>query len=178
MLINMFKPYLWTNLVTLAWKMSSGMPRKAGSLNGPLCTYLMRQNLHDQTRSRCKGNKCPCQVWKWSVKNYGRESINRACLPCRPPSRTGDDNTPQPLSPNNVCTVVTNAETVHNKSTYIISFLTWHNESINDDKNNYLYTWSTWLIRSFFVLLMMSKSIADDVTMTRQFWSDHMNNDI
>ena len=58
----------------LAWKMSSGMPKEVGSLNGPLCTYLMRQNLHDQTPLKSKGNKCPCQVWKWSVKNYGHET--------------------------------------------------------------------------------------------------------
>ena len=31
------------------------------------------------------------------------------------------------------------AETVHHESTYIILFLTWHNESINDDKNDDLY---------------------------------------
>ena len=31
-------------------------------------------------------------------KNYGRESVNGACLPCRPPAhRAGDDNTPEPL---------------------------------------------------------------------------------
>ena len=33
------------------------------------------------------------------------------------------------------------AETVHHKSTYINLFLTWHNESINDDKNDNLYTY-------------------------------------
>ena len=84
--INMFRPTYMPNLVTLAWKMSSGMSKEAGSLNGPLCAYLMRQNLHDRTRVRSKGNKCPCQVWKWSMKNYGRESVNGACLPCRPPA--------------------------------------------------------------------------------------------
>ena len=26
-------------------------------------------------------------VWKWSVENCGRESVNGACLPCRPPTR-------------------------------------------------------------------------------------------
>ena len=30
-------------------------------------------------------------------------------------------------------------ETVRHESTYIISFLTWHRESINDDKNEDLY---------------------------------------
>ena len=69
--------------------------QKTGLLNGPLCTYLMRQNLHNRTRPGSQGNKCPCQVSKWSVKNYGRESVNGACLPCRPPagptSRSGDE---------------------------------------------------------------------------------------
>ena len=51
-LINMFWPTYMPNLVTFAWKMSSGMSKEAGSLNGPLCTYLMRQNLHYQNRSR------------------------------------------------------------------------------------------------------------------------------
>ena len=84
---NMFSPTFVPNLVTLAWKMSSGMPKEAGSLNGPLCAYLMKQNLHDRSRPRSWGNKCPCQVWKWSVKNNGRESVNGACLPCHPPAR-------------------------------------------------------------------------------------------
>ena len=71
-LINMFKPTYMPNLVTLAWKMSSGMSKEAGSLS----TYSIRQNLHDRTRLRSLGNKCPCQVWKWSAKNYGRESVD------------------------------------------------------------------------------------------------------
>ena len=70
------------------------------------------------------------------------------------------------------------AETVRQTSTYIILFLTRHNVSINDDKNDNLYTLSQCLIRSVFVLLMRSQSIADDVTMTRQLWRDHMNSDI
>ena len=85
-LINMFSPTFVPNVVTLAWKMSSGMPKEAGSLNSPLCAYLMRQNLHDLTRPRSLGKKCPYQIWKWFVKNYGRESVNGACLPCRPPA--------------------------------------------------------------------------------------------
>ena len=32
-------------------------------------------------------------------------------------------------------------ETVRHESTYIILFLTWHNKSINDDKNNDLLQW-------------------------------------
>ena len=69
-------------------------------------------------------------------------------------------------------------ETVRHKSTYIILFLTWHNESINNDKNNYLFTLSLCLTRSVFILLMTSQSIADDVTMTRQLWCDHVISDI
>ena len=75
-LINMFRITYVKNFVTLAWKMSSGRSKEAGSLNGPLCAYLMRQNLHDRTRPRYEGNKCPCQVWKWSTKIYRRESVN------------------------------------------------------------------------------------------------------
>ena len=51
-LINMFSPTFVSNLVTLAWKISPGMPKEDGSLNGPLCAYLLRQNLHDQTCPR------------------------------------------------------------------------------------------------------------------------------
>ena len=49
------------------------------------------------------------------------------------------------------------AETVCHESTYIILFLTQHNESINDDKNDDLYTSSQCLTRSVFYS-------ADDVT--------------
>ena len=42
-------------------------------------------------------------------------------------------------------------ETVRHESTYIILFLTRHNEHINDDKNNYLYTSSPCLTHSGFV---------------------------
>ena len=69
-------------------------------------------------------------------------------------------------------------ETVRHESTYIILFLTGHNESINEDKKDNLYTSSPCLTRLVFVLLMMSQSIADDITMTRQLWCDHVNSDI
>ena len=59
-------------------------------------------------------------------------------------------------------------ETVRHDSTYIISFLTRHSESINDDKNDV-----SCFTRAVFVLLMTSQSIADDVTMSRQLWRDH-----
>ena len=70
------------------------------------------------------------------------------------------------------------AVTVRHESTYITLFLTWHNESINDYKNDELYTSSPCLTRSVFVLLMTSQSIADDVTMTRQLWCDHVKSDL
>ena len=49
---------------------------------------------------------------------------------------------------------------------------------MNDDKNDDLYILSPCLTRSVFVLLMTSQAIVDDVTMTRQLWRDHVNNDI
>ena len=49
------------------------------------------------------------------------------------------------------------AETVRHESTYVILFQTWHNDSINDDKNDDLYTSPPCLIRSVFVLLMTSQ---------------------
>ena len=70
------------------------------------------------------------------------------------------------------------AETVRYKSTYIILLLTQRNESINDDKNDNLYTSSPYLTRSVLVLLMMSQSIVNDTTMTRQLWRDHVNSGI
>ena len=70
------------------------------------------------------------------------------------------------------------AETVRDESTYIILFLTRHNVSIIEGKNDNLYTSSPSLTRSVFVLLMTSQSIADDVTITRQLWRDRVNNDI
>ena len=44
LLINMCSPTFVSNLMTLAWKISPGMPKPPGSLNGPICAYLMRQN--------------------------------------------------------------------------------------------------------------------------------------
>ena len=70
------------------------------------------------------------------------------------------------------------AEIVRHKSTYIISFLTRHDESINNDNKDDIYNSSPCLIRWVVVLLMTSRSFADDVTMTRQFWHDHVNSDI
>ena len=67
---------------------------------------------------------------------------------------------------------------VRHESTCIILFHTRHNESINDDKNDDLYSSSPCLTRSILILLMTSQPIADDVTMTRQLWRDHANNDI
>ena len=70
------------------------------------------------------------------------------------------------------------AETVRHKIAYIILFLSRHNESKNDDKNDDLYTSSPCLTRSVSALLMTSQSIADDVTMTKQLWRDHVNTGI
>ena len=45
-------------------------------------------------------------------------------------------------------------------------------------KMKIFHTSSPCIIRLVFVLLMMSQLIADDVTMTRQVWRDHLNSDI
>ena len=37
LLINILSPTFVPNLMAFAWKMSPGMPKEAGSLNGPLC---------------------------------------------------------------------------------------------------------------------------------------------
>ena len=66
------------------------------------------------------------------------------------------------------------AETVRHDRTLIISFLTPHNESINDDKNDDLYIAVPCLTHAVFVLLMMSQSTADGVTITRQLWRYHV----
>ena len=70
------------------------------------------------------------------------------------------------------------AETVCHVSIYIILLLTQHNESINDDKNDKLYTSSPCLTRSVFILLMTSQSIVDDVRTTRQLWRDHFHSSL
>ena len=54
----------------------------------------------------------------------------------------------------------------------------WHNESINYDNIDDLYILCPCLTCSVFVLLKTSQSIANDVTVTRQFWRNHVNNDI
>ena len=69
-------------------------------------------------------------------------------------------------------------ETVRHESRYIILFLTWHKESINNNKSSDLYTSSPCLTHSIFVLLGTSQSIADDVTMTRQLWCYHVNSEV
>ena len=63
-------------------------------------------------------------------------------------------------------------DTVRQESTYITSFLTRHNESINDDKSNDLYT------SSVFFLPLTSYSITDDVTIASELWRYHVNNDL
>ena len=70
------------------------------------------------------------------------------------------------------------AETVRHESTHIILFLSRHDESINDDKNDDLYTSAPCLIRAVFVLLMTPQSIADSATIATQLWGDYVNSDI
>ena len=41
-LINILSPTFVPNLVNLAWKLSPGMPKEAGLLNGPFCAYSIR----------------------------------------------------------------------------------------------------------------------------------------
>ena len=67
------------------------------------------------------------------------------------------------------------AETVRFESIHIMLFLTRHDESKNDDKNDELYTSSPRLAQ---VSLVISQSNADDVTITKQLWRDHLNSDI
>ena len=47
-------------------------------------------------------------------------------------------------------------------------FLTRHNKSINDDKNDDLHTSTLCLSGSAYILRIASQSIADDDTVTRQ----------
>ena len=73
------------------------------------------------------------------------------------------------------------AETVRHEGTYIVLFLTRHCESIksiNDDINDDLYTSSLCFTRSVFVVMMISQLIADDVTIKRKLWRNHVNSDI
>ena len=70
------------------------------------------------------------------------------------------------------------AQKLCDESKYIILFLTRHNVSMNDDKNDNLYTSSRCLTGSVFILLMTSQSIAYNSTITRQLWRDHLNTDI
>ena len=42
---------------------------------------IIRQNLHNRTRPRSQGYEYPCHISKWSVKIYGRESVN-GDFPC------------------------------------------------------------------------------------------------
>ena len=55
-----------------------------------------------------------------------------------------------------------NTETIRYESTYIILFLTDHDEPINDDKKDDLNTLSPCLIRSVFVRLRTPQSIIHD----------------
>ena len=48
--------------------MNPGMSKLFSSSNGPLCAYLVRQNLHDRTRSRSLYNEYLWNNWKWPEK--------------------------------------------------------------------------------------------------------------
>ena len=67
------------------------------------------------------------------------------------------------------------AETVHHKSTYVTLFLSWHNESINDDKI-IIFTHRSRVSPARFSFCWWS--IAHDVTMTKKLWHYQVNNDI
>ena len=53
-----------------------------------------------------------------------------------------------------------------------------HKEFTNDENNDDLHTSAPCVSRSVYILPMTSQSIAYDVTMSRQLWRDHVNNDI
>ena len=61
---------------------------------------------------------------------------------------------------------------------HIILFHTQINEFIPDDKNEEHHSSSPCLTRSAYVLLVTSQSVADDVTITRRLWRDHVKSDI
>ena len=49
---------------------------------------------------------------------------------------------------------------------------------MNGDENDDPQTSTPFLCRPVYVLLMASQSIADDVTIIRQIWREHMKNDV
>ena len=53
-----------------------------------------------------------------------------------------------------------------------------YNESKDDDKNDDLHTSTPCLTRLVYILPVTSQPIADDVTMIKQLWRNHVNNDI
>ena len=60
--------------------------------------------------------------------------------------------------------------TVLHESAYIILFPTQRNEFINDDENEDRHISTLRLTRSFYILLMTSKSISEAVIMIRKLW--------
>ena len=72
-LSKMLRPTFVPNWMARYWHMSPGMRKSISSSNDP---YSVRLNLHNRTRQSPLGNERPCQVWKWSVKNYGCMSAN------------------------------------------------------------------------------------------------------
>ena len=49
---------------------------------------------------------------------------------------------------------------------------------VNDNKKMYLHSSTPYLTRSIYILLLTSQLFADDVTMTRQLWCEHVKSGI
>ena len=107
--ITIFSPTFAPNLVILAYKMIPGMPKETGSLNGPLCTSLIRQNLHNRTCRYLRAMNVLATFQNdprkfadvrvltviFHVQSWKMRKI--VCPEARPAACSGDDNTPQPL---------------------------------------------------------------------------------
>ena len=67
--------------------MSQGMAKESGSLNGPLWTYPMRQNLHIPTCARSEGNvRAKFENDPWKITDVrALTGIDRPAT--RPPAR-------------------------------------------------------------------------------------------
>ena len=112
-------------------------------------------------------------IWKICIRLYGQDIENNVCILVTncfsaqervilvyvPRNNSGYKHQNKPW---------VSAETIRHESTYIILFLTRHNESMNDDINDGDYTSSPCLTCWVFILLMTSQLIADDVTKTSQ----------
>ena len=71
------------------------------------------------------------------------------------------------------------AWTARHDSTNILIFISYITQRIHKWRyNDNLHTSTPCVTCSIFILMMTSQSIADDVTMTRRSWRDHVDNDI